>query len=359
MTQPRITGVGSHLPPALVTNEELCGTFNRWARGEDPDAPESSPAFIDQVSGIRARHFWDASGILDLSRMAPRIPDRADEELSVQAELGLAAARKAIADAGVDPTEIDLVIVGASSLQRPYPSIAIEIQAALGARGFAFDCSVGCSSGAYAMQLANDAIAMGRARSALVCVPELPSAYANFRDRDSHFILGDAGAAVVIEAADAARAPGGLAILDASLVSRYSNNVRNNCGFLNRCDEARRDAADKLFYQEGRRVFRDIVKLVPSVIEEQLDRHRLTPSDVTRFWLHQANARLNGAIGERLVGPRAADKFPMVLETTANTAAAGALLALDTHRELAPGQIGVLCAFGAGYTVGSLLLQAL
>ncbi len=350
---PSITGVGSHLPPHVVANEELCGTFNRWARSIDPDADESSPEFIEKVSGIKARCFWDASGILELDRMVPRIPDRGDEELSVQADFGLAAAKKAIADAGVDPTEVDLVIVGASALQRPYPAIAIEIQAALGARGFAFDCSVGCSSGAYAIQMAHDAIAMGRARCALVVVPELPSAYANFRDRDSHFILGDAAAAVVLQPDRP-----GLAIVDVELVSRFSNNVRNNGGFLNRCDVERRDAADKLFYQQGRRVFRDIVKLVPQVIEEQLGRHKLAPSDVRRFWLHQANARLNGAIGERLVGPKGQDKLPMVLETTANTAAAGALLALDRHRDdLRPGDLGVICAFGAGYTVGSLLVR--
>ncbi|MCA9607687.1 MAG: beta-ketoacyl-ACP synthase III, partial [Myxococcales bacterium] len=216
-----------------------------------------------------------------------------------------------------------------------------------------FDCSVGCSSGAYAIQMAHDAVALGRARCALVCVPELPSAYANFRERDSHFILGDAAAAVVIQPDRP-----GLEIVDVELVSRFSNNVRNNGGFLNRCDAEHRDDADKLFYQQGRRVFRDIVKLVPQVIEGQLGRHKLTPSDVRRFWLHQANARLNGAIGERLVGPKGQDKLPMVLEHTANTAAAGALLALDGHRDdLRPGDVGVLCAFGAGYTVGSLLLR--
>ena len=207
--------------------------------------------------------------------MCPDIPDRPDDEVSVQAEFALDAARKAIAESGREPEEIDLVVVGASSLQRPYPAIAIEVQASLDASGFAFDVSAGCSSGVYALQLAHDAIQLGRARCALVCIPEIPSAYANFKDRDSHFILGDASAAVVLEADRP-----GFEILACRLVSKYSNNVRNNCGFLNRCDTEHRDEADKLFYQEGRRVFRDIVKLVPTIIEAQLGELKLTASDV-------------------------------------------------------------------------------
>jgi len=271
----------------------------------------------------------------------------------VQAEFALAAARQAIEESGRAPEDIDLVVVGASSLQRPYPAIAIEVQSALGAGGFAFDVSVGCSSGVYAIQLACDAIRVGRATCALVCTPELPSAYTNFRDRDSHFILGDASAAVLLETGGA-----GFEVLGTSLFSKYSNNVRNNCGFLNRCDAGRRDHPDKLFYQQGRRVFRDIVKLVPSLIGAQLGELKLTSSDVSRFWLHQANARLNAAIGERLAGSAGNGRLPSLLETHANTAAAGALVAFAKLREgLREGDYGVLCAFGAGYTAGSVLLR--
>lgn len=350
----RITGAGSYVPPHSVSNEELCATFNAWAEANRADVNgASSPEFIEKVSGIRSRYLWDKDGVLAVDRMRPRIPDRADEETSVQAEFALHAARRAIEDAGIAPEEIDLVIVGASSLQRPYPAIAIEVQAELGGDGFAFDVSVGCSSGVYAIQLAHDAIQLGRARCALICVPEIPSAYTNFRDRDSHFILGDASAAVVLQADQP-----GFEIISCRLVSKFSNNVRNNCGFLNRCDAENRDLADKLFYQRGRRVFRDIVKLVPRVIEAQLGEHKLTVSDVGRFWLHQANARLNASIGDRLVGQGGNGRLPTVLETHANTAAAGALLTFDKHRDgLREGDYGVMCAFGAGYTVGSLLLR--
>ena len=349
-----ITGVDSHVPENSVSNEELCATFNAWAEAVGQEITEpSSPEFIEKVSGIRSRFLWDKAGVLALDRMCPDIPDRPDDEVSVQAEFALDAARKAIAESGREPREIDLVVVGASSLQRPYPAIAIEVQASLDASGFAFDVSAGCSSGVYALQLAHDAIQLGRARCALVCIPEIPSAYANFKDRDSHFILGDASAAVVLEADRP-----GFEILACRLVSKYSNNVRNNCGFLNRCDTEHRDEADKLFYQEGRRVFRDIVKLVPTIIEAQLGELKLTASDVRRFWLHQANARLNAAIGERLVGPSSNGRLPTILETHANTAAAGAFVTFDKHRgDLRGGDYGVICAFGAGYTAGSLLLR--
>ncbi len=348
-----ITGAGWHVPPHEVSNEELCEAFNSAARETDPDAQPSSPEFIFKVSGIRSRHLWDKEGVLDQARMCPNIPDRPDDELSVQAEFALVAARRALEEAGRKGEDIDLVVLGASSLQRPYPALAIEVQAALGASGFAFDVSVGCSSGVYAIQQAYDAIRLGRAKCALVCVPELPSAYSNFRSRDSHFILGDAAAAVVLEP----NGPG-FEIIDSTLVSRFSNNIRNNCGFINRCDPENRDHPDKLFYQQGRRVFRDIVKLVPTVVEGQLDRQKLTPSDVGAYWLHQANARLNTAIGERLVGPGANGRFPMVLETQGNTAAAGALVSFAKHRDgLRDGDYGVICAFGAGYTIGSVLLR--
>ncbi len=357
-----LTGSGVYLPPSSVTNEQLCATFNTWARRRTAEggAPigESSPAFVEQVSGIRARRYVDAAGILDPERMCPSIPDRPPEQLSVQAEMAVAAATRALDAAGRHGEDVDLVIVGASSLQRPYPAIAIELQDALGARGFAFDVSVGCSSATFAIQLASEAVRSGSARCALVCAPEIPSAYSNFRDRDSHFILGDAAAAVVVEPLDVAR-PGAFEILASGSLSRYSSSVRNDGGFLNRCDAARRDDADKLFHQEGRRVFRDIVRLVPRFASEQLAKVGLAVEDVDRCWLHQANGRMNEAIAERLFGEGvASERVPTVLAELGNTAAAGALVAFDRFREdLRAGAVGVLFAFGAGYTLGGQVLR--
>lgn len=369
-TETALTGAGSYCPPTEVTNEELCGVFNAWVEREnlaraaeieagtfEPMRP-SSPEFVEKVSGIAARRFFDAKGVLDPDRMVPRIPDRPDSELSAQAEMAHAAAEEALAAAGRAPEEVDLVIVGASSLQRPYPAIAIELQHALGARGFAYDISVGCASGTFAIQMASEAVRAGSARVALVCTPEIPSAYSNFRDRDSHFILGDGAGAVVVESMAHAK-PGAFEILGTSSFSRFSSNVRNNGGFLNRCDAEHRDDADKLFYQDGRRVFGDIVRLVPRFLTEQLGNLGYTPADLDRCWFHQANGRMNDAIGDRLLGDRATpERCPSVLSRLGNTAAAGALISFAQHRDdLESGALGVLAAFGAGYTLGSQVLR--
>ncbi len=363
-----LTGSGAYAPPNVVDNEQLCAAFNAWVRAENRRAenakgtgaeplPESSPAWVEKVSGIVRRHYFESSGILDPEFMCPRIPDRPDDQLSVQAEFALEAARPALAAAGLEGEDIDLTIVGASSLQRPYPALAIEVQAALGARGFGLDISVGCSSGPFAIQIATQAIQAGTARRALVCVPEIPSAYSNFRARDSHFILGDASVAVVIEKIDDAK-PGAFEILGTTSFSRFSSAVRNNGGFLTRCDPEGRDAADKLFYQDGPRVFHDIVRLVPKLVREQLHKAGIDPKQVARVWLHQANARMNEAIAKRIGGPDVS--APIVLEEYGNTASAGSLLAFHLHKDdLRTGDVGVLAAFGAGYTMGAQVLRRL
>ncbi len=369
-TSTAITGSGISAPRDVVSNDELCASFNTWVRAENArcadairagrQAPleESSPEFVEKVSGIRRRHFVDRTGILDPTRMCPRIPDRAEDALSVQAELALGAATKALAEAGREGREVDLVIVGASSLQRPYPAIAIELQHALGARGAAYDLSVGCASAGFGIQLASEAVRAGSAKCALVCAPELPSAYSNFRDRESHFILGDAAAAVVIEPIAHAR-EGSFELVSSFCETRFSSNVRNNGGFLNRCDEAHRDDDDKLFHQRGRRVFKDIVQLVPALLVEHLSAQHLGPEHVARWWLHQANSQMSASIGRRLLARDPSEaELPSVLGDFGNTAAAGALISFDRHHgDLEPGALGILCAFGAGYTVSGQLLR--
>jgi beta-ketodecanoyl-[acyl-carrier-protein] synthase len=366
-----ITGSGADVPSEVIDNEELCASFNAYVRAENDRRAadiaagrsealkESSPEFIYSVSGIRRRHVWDKQGILDPKRMCPNIPDRADDELSVQAELGLGAAKKALAAAGREGTEVDLVIVGASAIQRPYPAIAIELADAIGARGrLAYDLSVGCSSAGFAIQLASDAIRAGTASCALVCAPEVPSAYANYRDRDSHFILGDAAAAVVVERLDRAK-PGAFEIVSSWCETHYSSNVRNNVGFLGRCAPETMGSADKLFYQRGRRVFKDIVQLIPATLSERLAKSGIPLEAVRRFWLHQANLQMNTSIMTRLLGRApTSEEMPQFLDEYANTAAAGALFAFDrSHEDLDTGALGVLCAFGAGYSASAQVLR--
>jgi len=365
-----ISGSGAWMPPHFIDNEELCRCFNAWVRSENerlaPDIGKgdreplkaSSPEFIVKGSGIETRCVIDPVGILDPNIMHPLIADRADDELSVQAEWATRAARQALDDAGRLGSEVDLVILACAGVQRPYPAVAAEIQHALGARGFAYDMLAGCSSATFSIQIACDAVRAGNARRALLVSPEIMSAHANFRDRDSHFLFGDAASALLIEPLDEAR-PGSWEIVSTRCTSQYSSNIRDNCGFLNRCDPAHQHDPDKLFYQQGRRVFREVVPLASAFIGEHLGANELGPRDVDRLWLHQANANLNHAIAKRVLGRHAAqDEAPLVLARYGNIGAAGSIVAFHEHRaDLGENALGVISSFGAGYSIGSVILR--
>src|SRR5690606_21620787 len=152
----------------------------------------------EKASGIKSRHVMDKQGVLDPERMCPHIPERSNEDQSVQCEMSVIAAREAMAQAGIGPQDLAAVIVACSNLQRAYPAIAIEVQNALGIDGFAYDMNVACSSATFGLQAAISAVQTGAARRVLVVNPEICSAHLNFRDRDSHFIFGDACTAMVV-----------------------------------------------------------------------------------------------------------------------------------------------------------------
>lgn len=366
-----ITGTGVYTPEHVISNEELCAAFNEYvgrenernaaaiAAGTVEPLRESSPEFIVKASGILRRHVHDASGLLDVDRMVPIIPDRPDDQLCVQAEYAVKAAEKALAAANRHAEDIDLLILATSTLQRPYPSIGVEVQDALGARGSAYDMTMGCSSVSYALRAASDAIRCGSATRALIVNPELCTPFTDFRDRDCHFIFGDAGTALVVEPADDVAREGAFEILSIRAFSRFSSNIRNNLGHLNRCDPEHQLARDKLFYQQGRRVFKDIVPLASQYILDHLAAHELTPDQITRYWLHQANSNMNELIAKRVLGRVATrEEAPMVLAEYGNTASAGSIIALDeNHEDLPAGACGLLCTFGAGYSIGSVLLR--
>ena len=160
--------------------------------------------------------------------MVPAIPERANSRHSVMCEIACHAAREALDQAGVNASEIDAVIVAASNLQRAYPAVAIEVQAALGATGVAFDMNVACSSATFGIQQASDAVRSGSAQRVLMVNPEICTGHLNFRDRDSHFIFGDVATAVVIESSQSAKASAGWDVVDSRLQTIYSNNIRNN-----------------------------------------------------------------------------------------------------------------------------------
>lgn len=374
---PVISATGLFTPPESISNEELVESFNRFvdahnsanadaiAAGTIEALQPSSVEFIEKASGIQSRYVMSKAPILDPAIMCPRIPARSNDELSILAEIGVAAARDALAKAGRDAADVDAVIVACSNMERPYPAIAVEIQAALGIEeGFGFDMNVACSSATFGIQTAADYIRAGNAKSVLVINPEICSGHLNWRDRDSHFIFGDVATAILVE--DKTIAPSQhWDILGTKLKTQFSNNIRNNFGFLNRAYEGAPDASDngtkddRLFVQEGRKVFKEVVPMVAQMIVDQMERLELQPDDMRRLWLHQANTGMNRLIAQRVLGHEAsADESPTVLDTYANTSSAGSIIAFHLHNaDLASGDTGVICSFGAGYSAGTVFVR--
>ena len=233
------------------------------------------------------------------------------------------------------------------------------MQAALGATGFAFDMNVACSSATFGIQQASDAVKSGSAQRVLVVNPEICTGHLNFRDRDSHFIFGDVATAVVIEAGADAEDGMGWEILDSRMQTLFSNNIRNNFGFLNRADESGIGHLDKLFVQEGRKVFKEVCPAVAEQITAQLQSLGINANDLKRIWLHQANQNMNDLIARKVFGrDPAPEESPTILDEYANTSSAGSIIAFHKHSaDLRSGELAVLCSFGAGYSIGSIVLR--
>ena len=369
MHQSVIAATGLHTPPATVSNAELVQAFNAYAErfnaahavtiaaGEVQAIAPSSPEFILKASGIASRHVIDKTGIVDPDVMRPIIPERPNEEISVMAEIAMAAARQAIERWGKGAERIDAVLCAASNMQRPYPAMAIEIQNALGIGGFAFDMNVACSSATFGVKTAADFIAGGAARAVLMVNPEICSGHLNFRDRDSHFIFGDVATAVIVERTE--DAAGGWDILGTRLKTQFSNNIRNNFGFLNNAAPKGIGTVDKLFVQEGRKVFRDVVPMVSEMILDHAAELGIAPAGLKRLWLHQANINMNEMIGRRVLGrDPTREENVIILDEYANTSSAGSIIAFHNHSDdMAAGETGLICSFGAGYSAGTVFVR--
>ncbi|MFG6668076.1 beta-ketoacyl-ACP synthase III [Halomonas sp. HNIBRBA4712] len=366
-----ITGTGLYTPPHAIDNEALVKAFNTYVdrfnarhsaeieAGSRQALGHSSREFIEKASGIKSRYVLNADGILDPERMRPKLPARANDEPSIQCEMAVQAAGEALERARVAASDIELVIVACSNLERAYPAVAVEIQDALGTAGYGFDMNVACSSATFAIETAANAIAAGRVSRALVVSPEICSAHLNFTDRDSHFIFGDACTAMVLERADLAVAEQRFEVLGTRLVTRFSNAIRNNSGFLNRVTDSDPLGVDKLFVQQGRQVFKEVCPMVASLITAHLESLQLAGEDLSRMWLHQANQHMNDLIARKVLGHEPSEtQAPIILDRYANTSSAGSIIAFHLHRnDLKAGEIGLICSFGAGYSAGSVVLR--
>lgn len=368
-----ISGSGLWKPEESITNEELVDSYNRYATrfnqlnadqiacGNLLELPLSSADFIEKASGIKQRYAYRKEGILDIDRMRPRIPVRQDDQLSHQGEIAVLAARQALADANKSPSDIDMVIVSCAYTQRAYPAIAIEVQNELGIQGFGFDMLVACSAATFGLQRAYDAVAAGSAKAVLVINPELTTPQVNFKDRDSHFIFGDVSTAIVVERQSTCEPQNSFEIASIKAMTVYSTNIRSNFGYLSFAEDTDPFGSDNLFRQNGRKVFKEVCPIAPDHLAKHVDEAGLAVSDIRRWWLHQANLNMNLLVTRKLLGrDPEPQEAPVVLDEFANTASAGSIIAFHRHHDdFRTGDYGVICSFGAGYSIGSLILRKL
>ena len=365
-----ITGTGVFTPEAVITNDELVVAFNAYAdlfNAENADAiaagtvdakPHSSADFIFAASGIEQRYVLDRDGVLDPARMFPSLPARPDDAPGYMAEIGVDAANKTLAAAGLQASDIDLVICAASNMERAYPAVAVEIQKLIGAGGFAFDMNVACSSATFGIQTAADMIRSGSIRRAIVVNPEICSAQLEWRDRDCHFIFGDVATATILERDEDLTAPH-FKVKSTRCATQFSNNIRNNNGYLRRTHDAMEDRRDMQFMQNGRKVFKEVLPMVSKHIADHMSDTGVQADDLKRLWLHQANKTMNDYIGKKVLGrvPEAGEQ-PNILQDYANTSSAGSIIAFSQNSaDMAVGDTGLICSFGAGYSVGSVIVE--
>ena len=374
-----ISATGLWTPNDSISNEELVESYNAYAdkwnaenaaeieAGTKDALTYSNAKFIEKASGVKSRFVISKDPILDPNIMAPRIPARANEEPSILAEIAANAARDALQKAGRKPEDVDAVIVACSNLQRGYPAIAVEVQSLLGTSGFAFDMNVACSSATFGIETARGLIVGGQAKSVLVVNPEICTAHLNFKDRDAHFIFGDVATAILLE--DKSIAPADhWEVIGSKLVTQFSNNIRNNFGFLNHTapeddgmtgDRGRKGLTDKLFTQNGRSVFKEVVPLVAKMITEECAANDIDPNSLKRMWLHQANLNMNVLIAKKVLGKDVEiEQAPVVLDEYANTSSAGSIIAFHKHSsDFQKDDIGLICSFGAGYSAGAIFVR--
>ncbi|WP_286716847.1 beta-ketoacyl-ACP synthase III [Thalassolituus sp. UBA2009] len=367
-----ISGSGLFIPPFTITNDELVEAYNAYANrfneehadaiasGETEALPLSSSEFIEKASGIKARYAMYKDGIVNPDIMHPVFPMTQEGATPEMVTMGVAAAREAMEQAGKTADDIDMIIVSSTFRQRDYPGMSVEIQRELGIKGFAYDMGIACSSATFGLINAYTALKAGTAKCVLFVNPEFTTPGLDFKDRDSHFIFGDVATAAILEPAETATSEHTFRILSTKQFTQYSDNIRCDASYADYCFEnvpANRYA----FKQQGRKVFKELLPLVTNFIENLLTENQLEASSLKRMWLHQANVNMNLFAVKKLLGrlPEG-NEAPVVLDEFANTASSGSVIAFHRYKDdFKAGDKGLICSFGAGYSIGSLLVEKL
>lgn len=314
----RVVGTGSYLPPRCVSNEELAATV------------ETSDEWIRSRTGIRQRYIADAG--------------------QSSSDLGAEAAKAALAAAGLQAADIDLVIVATSTPDFIFPSTACLIQDKIGAKGCpAFDVQAVCSGFVYALTIADKFIRSGSTRNALVIGAEVFSRILDWNDRTTAVLFGDGAGAVVLSAGSK---PGILA------TALHADGAHS--GILSVPGNVNRGAiiGSPFLQMDGQAVFKFAVRVLDEVGREALVACDLAPADVDWLIPHQANVRILEATAKRL-GIEAARVITTV-DRHANTSAASVPLALDCgvrDGRIRPGQKLLLEGVGGGFTWGAALVE--
>lgn len=369
-----MSGTGVYTPPHAVSNDEIVDSYNEFAEKyntEHADAIEagdieakalSSSAFIEKASGVKNRYMMNKSGTIDVNRMHPTLSELAPEHeigFPVQAQMGLNAAKEALDRAGLEPEDIDLLIMSCSIAERHVPSLACHVQEKLGTKGFSFDMAMGCSSATFGISTAMDSLLSGMATKALVITAEYLTPAMNYEDRDSHFIFGDAAVAMVLEREEDSKSPNQFRIKTRELFTEFSPNIRAAFGTRILLERDKINNKEIRFQQDGRKVFKELLPKVIKMVEGHLKKNNLTVDELSRMWLHQANINMNQFATRKLIGREPTqDIAPLILDEYANTAGAGCMIAFHKyHEDLSKGDLGLICSFGASYSIGCIIIE--
>lgn len=318
----RITGCGAYLPARQVSNDELALSV------------DTSDEWIVQRTGIKSRHI------------------AAEDELT--SDMALASARPALEQAGLDPADLDLIVLATTTPDNTFPATAVRVQAELGMNnGMAFDVQAVCSGFVYALAVANSFIITGQAQNALVIGAEAFSRILDWNDRSTCVLFGDGAGSVVLRAGEGTGTSDDRGILSTHLHSdgRYQEAlyVDGGVGSTGTIGHVR---------MQGREVFRFAVNKLAEVVDEALDANGLTAKDVRWLVPHQANRRIIDAMARKLCLPP--ERVVYTVERHANTSAASIPLALAevaADGQVAEGDLLLLEAMGGGFTWGSALVR--
>ncbi|MHB8247424.1 MAG: beta-ketoacyl-ACP synthase III [Acidithiobacillus sp.] len=311
-----IIATGGYLPERVLSNHDL------------EQMVDTSDEWIQSRTGIRSRHVVSA------------------DEKTV--DLAEAAARQALADAGLDPQDLDLIIVATTTPDQIFPSTACLLQARLGNRGSpAFDVQAVCTGFIYALACADQFIRSGTVRRALVVGAESMSRITDWTDRGTCILFGDGAGAVILEAADQ---PG--------LISTHLHADGAYADLLQVPGGLTEPAGKPVMEMQGNAVFRVAVRTLEEIVYETLAANALSASDIDWLVPHQANIRIIRATADKLDLPM--ERVVVTVDHHGNTSAASVPLALDDAARrgcFLPGQLLLLEAFGGGFTWGSALLR--